>query len=156
MFYFLTVNPINRKRPSPKIDWTDNLEFVKVLFLFIAIGLCHALYQFYHIWLCSTLSNEPRKLGRLNGYISALRLTGLAAAYGFDSHKVSFLVEAEVYFTLLMVGSVLSLLAAFKYATDTNYGKEDLVIIPEEPMTDQASSIGSGYDSREIVDSLKG
>lgn len=144
--YFVSTRHFNRKQPSPRVDWTDNGEFLKLLFLFIALGLSHALYQFYHIWLCSSLSNEPRKLGRLNGYISALRLTGAAASYGLDSYKVRFLVEAEIYFTLLMLGSILSLVAAYRYATDTNYGKEDLVITPEDkPSTDQASSTESRY-----------
>lgn len=131
IFYFVSTRHPNRKQPSPRVDWTDSKEFLKLLFLFVALGLSHALYQFYHIWLCSSLSNEPQKLGRLNGYISALRLTGMAASYGLDSYKVDFLVEAEIYFTLLVVGSILSFIAAHRYTTDTNYGSEALVITPE-------------------------
>jgi len=155
MFCFLAGKQINRKHPSPKVDWTDRGDFLKLLFLFIAIGLAQSVYQFYHIWLCSSFSNDPSKLGRYNGYISALRMSGLAAAFGLDSHKVSFMVEAEVYFIILIVGAVLSLISAYKYTKDTNYGSEDAVIDPHGSTADIDDSVRSSSDSREEVYSIR-
>lgn len=146
MFYFLATRRLNRRHPSPKVDWTDNADFLKLLFLFIGLAFSTAMYQFYHIWLCSTFSNDPRKLGRLNGYMSALRLSGLATAYGIDSHKVSFLIEAETYFTISMIGIILALVSAYRYTTDTNYGSEDLVIAPDHSSSISASSTRSSDD----------
>jgi hypothetical protein len=154
MFYFLATRPLNRKHPSPKVDWTDNADFLKLLFLFIGLGFSTAMYQFYHIWLCSTFSNDPRKLGRLNGYMSALRLSGMAAAFGIDSHKVSFLIEAEVYFTISMIGIILALISAYMYTTDTNYGSEDLVIPPDDSSIVSASSTSSSHNIGEEIFSV--
>lgn len=81
-------------------------------------------------------------------------MSGLAAVFGLDSHKVDFVVEAEVYFTILMVGVILALISAYKYTKDTIYGSEDSVIDPDDSTTVIASSVGSSNDSREEVYSV--
>lgn len=154
MFYFLATRPLNRNHPSPKVDWTDNADFLKLLLLFIGLGFSTAMYQFYHIWLCSTFSNDPRKLGRLNGYMSALRLSGTATAFGIDSHKVSFLIEAEAYCAISMIGIILALVSAYRYTTDTNYGSEDSVIAPDDSSEIGTSSTRSSQNVSEEIFSV--
>ena len=63
--------------------------------------------------------------------MESLRALGLAVAFGIDSNSVPFLNEAATYFALLMVGLSLCMISSWKYTTNTEYGKEEGVIVPE-------------------------
>jgi hypothetical protein len=123
---------VNRKGKGPKIDWTDSSNFLGLLGIFLVLGFAYALYMTYHFWLCSSFSNEPSKLGRQYGYITSVRMTGMAVAFGLDSARIPFMAEAQVYFIVMVVGAVLALVSAYRYLRDTKYGEEEGVIVPKE------------------------
>jgi hypothetical protein len=129
LFWFLGTHPVNRKGKHLKLDWTDTTNFLDLLGILFVLGLSFGSYTYYS-WLCSSFSNEPSKLGRSFGYMTAVRMTGLAVAFGLDSSRIPFMVEAQVYFVLIMVGGALALTSSYRYLKDTKYGEEDLVIIP--------------------------
>lgn len=131
LFWFLGTHPVNRKGKSLKIDWSDPSNFLDLLGIFLVLGLSYAFYLTYHVWLCSSFSNEPSKLGRQYGYLTAMRMTGLAVGFGLDSSRVPFMTEAQVYFVLLVVGGGLALCSSLRYLKDTKYGEEDGVTIPQ-------------------------
>src|ERR1700761_8323973 len=114
LLWFLATHASNRHKPSPKLDWTDSSStFAALLAIFLVLGLSYAMYLTYHVWLCSSFTNEPGKLGRQNGYLTAMRMTGLAVAFGFDSSRVPFLTEAVVYSVVLVVGNAFALTSSW-------------------------------------------
>lgn len=60
-----------------------------------------------------------------------MRALGFAVAFGIDSNSVPFLSEIGTTFALTMAGLVLCVLSAARYTTDSFYGEEERVILPE-------------------------
>jgi hypothetical protein len=76
------------------------------------------------------LSNDPAKLGRYASLIPALQAAGITVAFGIDAVKPAYWKEITVWLTLFAAAFVcLYYLAAF-HITETNYFKEDAVIVP--------------------------
>ncbi len=75
---------------------------------------------------------------------------GLAVAFGIDSNSIPFLTEAATYLALMMAGLILCVLSACRYTTDSEYGKEEGVVVPAsfEAMHDQLEE-GGGASSKE-------
>lgn len=131
MTTFLAVNHVERG-DARGIDWTDGSKFAGPLVIYMFFGICYPLFQNLHHWLYSTFSNEPHVLGRYSGYFKGVQAFGTATAFGIDSRKTAFLVQDATYFPLMMVGLALSTISAFRYTSNTNYGKETGVVIPAE------------------------
>ena len=128
---FLKTHELNRHGKAGGFDWHNGSAFSTFLIIYVFLGCSCAVFQAYTQWLCSTFSNEPAILGRFSGYIEALRAAGLIAAFAIDSDSVPFSTEAKIYFSLIIGGSALSLLAAYKCTKDSKYGEEESVVIPE-------------------------
>lgn len=129
MITFLAVNRIDRNDPRG-VDWTDGSAFAGPLVIYMFFGMCYPLFQNFHHWLYSSFSNEPHVLGRYSGYFKGVQAFGTATAFGIDSNHTSLITMAAVYFPLMMVGLSLSAISAYKFVTNTNYGKEAGVVIP--------------------------
>lgn len=129
MITFLSVNNIDRNDPRG-VDWTDGSVFAGPLVIYMFFGLCYPLFQNFHHWLYSTFSNEPHILARYSGYFKGVQAFGTATAFGIDSRKTPLINMGAAYFPLMMIGLVLSATSAYKYTTNTNYGKEVGVIVP--------------------------
>ena len=129
MITFLSVNKIDRNDPRG-VDWTDGSAFAGPLVIYMFFGMCYPLFQNFHHWLYSTFSNEPHILARYSGYFKGVQAFGTATAFGIDSRKTPLINMGAAYFPLMMVGLILSAISAFKYTTNTNYGKEVGVIVP--------------------------
>ncbi|KAL4778894.1 major facilitator superfamily domain-containing protein [Aspergillus varians] len=129
MTTFLTVNDIHRD-VARGVDWTDGSSFAGPLVIYMFFGMCYPLFQNLHHWLYSTFSNEPHVLARYSGFFKGVQAFGTATAFGIDSRKTPFLIQNAVYFPLMMIGLLLSTVSAYKYTSNTNYGKESGVVIP--------------------------
>ncbi len=144
LFWFLGTHPTHRGHKGLKTDWTDASDYLKLLYIIPALGFSYATYYTFHMWLCSSFSNQPDKLGRQYGYITCVRMTGTAVAYGLDSHRISFLKETTLYFVLIIVGGVLAWGSAWFWLRDSRYGDGDEVgvIVPK------------GYDVHVVVEEV--
>lgn len=83
------------------------------------------------MWVCAAFSNEPSKLSHFSGFVEGTRALGFAVAFGVDSNTVPFLTEAGTYFALLMIGLCCCAISASLYMSDSFYGKEETVIVPQ-------------------------
>ncbi|RDW74206.1 hypothetical protein BP5796_07648 [Coleophoma crateriformis] len=131
MLVFLSHNRLDRSGSSRGVDWTDGTSFAGPFVIYIFFGACYPLFQNYHHWLYSTFSNEPHVLARYSGYFKGFQAWGTATAFGIDSHLTPFLTEAAAFFSLMMAGLALSVTSAYLNTTNTNYGKENGVVVPE-------------------------
>ena len=132
LFWFMTTHStdINRSRKPAGVDWTDGSAFTALLIPYIFLAFSCALSIAYLQWICSSFSNQPYVLGRINGFIEGMRALGLVTAFGIDSNKVAFMTEGSTYFSLQVLGTICGVASLLKFATDTDYGHEDSVIPP--------------------------
>jgi hypothetical protein len=131
LLWFVHTRDVDRIEEPPSIDWTNTSHFVTLAIIYLYLGASFAVFQSYLHWLCSTFTNRPTILSRFSGYIEGLKALGLVTAFAIDSQNTHFMTEANMYFSLLIVGAVASLVAALKYTEDSNYGTEDNVILPK-------------------------
>jgi hypothetical protein len=133
MLAFLSHNRerLNRHSTAPGIDWSDGTTFAGPFVIYIFFGACYPLFQNYHHWLYSTFSNEPHILARYSGYFKGFQAWGTATAFGIDSHLTPFLTEAATFFAMMMAGLALSTTSSYLNTTNTNYGTETGVVVPE-------------------------
>lgn len=131
MMSFLAINKIDRNT-TYGVDWTDGTTFAGPFVIYMFFGMCYPIFQNFHHWLYSTFSNEPHVLGRYSGFFKGVQAFGTATAFGIDSRKAPLINMGAAYFPMMMVGLTLSAISAYKYTTNTNYGKEEGVVIPEE------------------------
>ncbi|KAE9574062.1 hypothetical protein CGMCC3_g9923 [Colletotrichum fructicola] len=128
---FLASNDFDRAGPVIGIDWTDGRRFAGPFVLYMFLGASYPIFQNFLIWVYSTFSNEPRTLGRYSGYFKGVQAFGTATAFGIDSRYVSFLHQAIVYAGLMLGGLGLASVSVYTYTSDTTYGQEEGVVVPE-------------------------
>lgn len=131
MVSFLSVNDINRTLTPRAVDWTETSKFAGPFVIYIFFGACYPIFQNFHHWTYSTFSNEPHVLARYSGYFKGFQAFGTATAFGIDTHSVQFIREAGAYFGMMIVGLCLTMVAITLYTTNTRYGQEEGVVIPE-------------------------
>lgn len=129
LLWYLTTHDLDRRQSPPTVDWTNSAS-ISLLLIFGFLGFSWATYQVFTSWLLATFSNDPDVLSRYSGYLEAVRSTGFAVAFGIDSGKTPFLTEAIAYFSLTMSGLALEVVAAKLFTTNSEYGREDNVVIP--------------------------
>lgn len=132
MMTFLSVNHVDRNDKPEAVDWTDTGRFAGPFVIYILFGACYPIFQNFHHWTYSTFSNEPHVLGRYSGYFKGAQAFGTATAFGIDTHGVQFIREAGAYFGMMIVGLALSMVSVYLYTTDTKYGEEEGVVVPEQ------------------------
>jgi hypothetical protein len=131
MIWFLSSHPINRHKTPHNVDWNDGSKFSFLLVIYAFFGFCWAIFQGYIVWVVSTFSNEPSKLSHFSGFVEGMRALGFAVAFGIDSNSVAFLSEAGAYFALFLLGLGFCAFSAGRYMSDSIYGTEEKVVIPE-------------------------
>ncbi|KAJ0328730.1 hypothetical protein COL922a_013100 [Colletotrichum nupharicola] len=129
---FLAPNDFDRAGPVIGIDWTDGRRSAGPFALYMFLGASYPMFQNFLIWVYSTFSNEPRTLGRYSGYFKGVQAFGTATAFGIDSRYVSFFYQAIVYATLMLGGLGLASVIVYRCTSDTRYGQEEGVVVPEE------------------------
>lgn len=129
---FLASNDFDRAGPVIGIDWTDGRRFAGPFVLYMFLGASYPMFQNFLIWVYSTFSNEPRTLGRYSGYFKGVQAFGTATAFEIDSRYVPFLHQAIVYATLMLGGLGLASVSVYRYTSDTRYGQEEGVVVPEK------------------------
>jgi hypothetical protein len=131
LIWFLISHPIDRQGSPLRVDWKDGSKFSHLLVIWFFLGSCWAIFQGYIVWLVSSFSNEPSRLSHYSGFVEGMRALGFAVAFGIDSHSSPFLSEMGMVFGLMLAGLVLCVVSATLYTTDSFYGAEERVVVPE-------------------------
>lgn len=94
------------------------------------------------------LSNDPAKLARYCSLVPALQAAGIAIAFGIDAVKPAYWKEFTVWITLFVAAfGCLYYLAAF-HITETNYFKEENVIVPVHVAIEHGKEMPEFEDER--------
>lgn len=105
-----------------KIDLTDLYDhgYVEKLVLYMAYGLCDAMYQLYAYWIMGALTNDTNTLSRYNGFYKAMQSAGAAISWRIDAIGTGFLLQLCICWGM----TILALPTAFIVALsikETNY-----------------------------------
>ena len=121
---------LDRTKGPRRFDISSS-EFPGHLVIFMLFGFAGATFQIYTQWTIASYSNDPTFLAHLSGLVEAFRALGLAVAFVIDSHGVEFIFEGSLYFGLTVSGLLLAGIGSALYLRDSEYGREENVIVPE-------------------------
>ncbi|CAJ0757271.1 20850_t:CDS:2 [Entrophospora sp. SA101] len=94
--------------------------YAQRVILYIAYGLCDAMFQCYTYWMIGALTNDSSVLARYIGYYKAIQSAGGAISWRIDAVKTSFLVEFLICWALL-IASIPGAFFVSLRIKDTNY-----------------------------------
>lgn len=115
--------------PTDPVDWSDP-EFAAGFILFVLNWTSSALWQYIMLYFLGCFTNDPRKAANNAGVFRCFVSVGEAVAFGVDSRKVSYLIQAAVILVLYFSGfCAMGYLAIFTIE-DSRYFQEDEVTIP--------------------------
>ncbi|EXJ85985.1 hypothetical protein A1O1_06354 [Capronia coronata CBS 617.96] len=122
--------PQDEPEDNPAYDWTSS-HFAGFFVLDVLFSTVGAMSPVYVAWLLASLTNDPRKSGQYAGLIRSVMAAGTAVAFGIAAGGTSDRHQWIVHTVLQFAALVPQAVVAFTQITETNYGKEELVIIPE-------------------------
>lgn len=128
--WLFSVIPKTEPESKPAYDWTDP-SFAGFFVIFVIFNLLGAVAPVYVAWLLSSLTNDPRKSGAYAGLIRSVMAGGTAIGFGIAASGVSVRSQFITHITCQFLAVAPQIWVAFMYVTETNYGKEELVIVPE-------------------------
>ncbi|CAJ0633283.1 5077_t:CDS:2, partial [Entrophospora sp. SA101] len=100
-------------------DLFDN-GYAQKLILYIAYGLCDAMFQCYAYWILGALTNDASVIARYAGCYKAIQSAGGAISWRIDAVKTSFLVEFFICWALLAASMPGAFFVSLRIK-DTNY-----------------------------------
>ncbi|GMF07152.1 unnamed protein product [[Candida] boidinii] len=84
------------------------------------------------IWIISSFSNNPQQQSSYSGIIVTFQAAGISIAFGLNAAGVTF-EKLLIVWWVLYGSSMVCMACAIKFfVTDTDYGKEENVILPLE------------------------
>jgi len=123
--------PYDEPESNPAYDWTSS-HFPGFFVLAVLFNMLGAIGPVYIAWLLTSLTNDPRKSAHYAGLIRSVMAAGTAVAFGVAAGGTSYRHQWIVHTVLQFVAIVPQTYVAFTQVTETNYGLEADVIIPEK------------------------
>lgn len=129
--WLFSVIPQDQPQSVPAYDWTSS-HFPGFFVLSVLFNTLGAIGPVYIAWLLASLTNDPRKSGHYAGLIRSTMAAGTAVAFGIAAGGTSYRHQWIIHITLQFAAMVPEAVVAFTQITETNYGLEADVIIPEK------------------------
>ncbi|PON78547.1 Ion channel regulatory protein, partial [Parasponia andersonii] len=108
-----------------KLDFkTSGDEFAGPFVLYFGYGLLDAMFQSLVYWIIGTLANDSETLSRYVGFYKGVQSAGAAVAWQVDNHKVSFLSQLIVNWSLTTVSYPLLVILVLFAIKDENKSEE--------------------------------
>ena len=127
---WIKKNNVNRQTTAPPgVDWTDP-SFGPGFVLYLLFGIVYATYQICVQWVLASLTNDPSLCARYAGFFKGTTSLGMCISFVMDAKNVSYMNQLIVQFVLYAVGLTMLIGIIWHYVADTNYFKEDDVIVP--------------------------
>ncbi|PON87684.1 Ion channel regulatory protein [Trema orientale] len=108
-----------------KLDFkTSGDEFAGPFVLYFGYGLLDAMFQSLVYWIIGALANDSETLSRYVGFYKGVQSAGAAVAWQVDNHKVSFLSQLIVNWSLTTVSYPLLVVLVLFAIKDENKSEE--------------------------------
>ncbi|EIM92124.1 uncharacterized protein STEHIDRAFT_136133 [Stereum hirsutum FP-91666 SS1] len=123
-------NKISVNDDALNLDWTDDSALVGPLFSgYVLSGVIYAIWQSVVQFVISTLSNDPKICARYAGMFKSSISLGMTVSFGVTAAEVEFLPQLKWQFSQQMISLVFLFVVCY-FVTETNYYREDDVIVP--------------------------
>ncbi|GAB7355475.1 hypothetical protein MBLNU459_g5972t1 [Dothideomycetes sp. NU459] len=119
----------DRSIPGPAIDCTDP-AYAGAVVIYMCYAAQYGIFQNMVLYVLGSLTNQPRKSGYMGGLFVGILSAGTAVSFGVDATAPPYENENAAYFALATICWPILYYVATKYTTDTNYLKEEGVIVP--------------------------
>ncbi|OAA55294.1 Major facilitator superfamily domain, general substrate transporter [Niveomyces insectorum RCEF 264] len=119
----------DRSVPGPSIDCTDP-AYAGAVVIYMLYAAQYGVFQNVVLYVLGSLTNEPRKLAAIGGFLVSWLSAGTAVSFGVDATVQPYENENAGYFALTTICWPILYFVAWKCVNDTNYDKEENVIVP--------------------------
>lgn len=116
--------------PEVPLDWNDP-AFAPIFILFMLTWVSSALFQYIIMYFLGCFTNQPRMAANNAGVFRGFLAVGEAIAFGVDSRKVAYIIEAGIILGFYALGCLTMGYLALFVIGETKYFTEDEVTIPE-------------------------
>ncbi|XP_056160082.1 UNC93-like protein 1 [Syzygium oleosum] len=121
------ANQLNYSRHDlpDKLDFKDSgSDYAGPFVLYFSYGLLDAMFQSLVYWVIGSLADDSETLSRYSGFYKGVQSAGAAVAWQIDQHKVPFLTELIINWSLMTVGYPLLLVLVKLAVKDDKEGEE--------------------------------
>ncbi|KIW25919.1 uncharacterized protein PV07_09053 [Cladophialophora immunda] len=115
--------------PGPDIDIHDK-AYAGAIVIYLLYAALYGGFQGVVLYTLSTFTNDPRKTAALGGLYVGVLSAGTSVCFGLNATRIPYQNINGALFALTTLCWPILFFIAYKYATDTNYGKEETVTIP--------------------------
>ncbi|KAG7890329.1 hypothetical protein KL908_004166 [Ogataea polymorpha] len=113
------------------IDWKEKKFGGLFVWYFIA-GFSYSLVMSMRVWITGSFSNDPQKQAPYAGIIPMFQALGVTVGFGIDAASVPYLNIMCCWWILYVVGMALEFVVIRYHIADTDYFKEEDVVVPAE------------------------
>lgn len=114
-----------REKLPEKLDFKNShSDYAGPFVLYFSYGLLDAMFQSLVYWVIGSLADDSETLSRYSGFYKGVQSAGAAVAWQIDQHKVSFLGELIINWSLMTVGYPLLLVLVKLAVKDDVKGEE--------------------------------
>ncbi|OWB73079.1 hypothetical protein B5S31_g2811 [[Candida] boidinii] len=113
------------------IDWSET-KYAGLFIWYFVCGISYGMMMSLRIWIISSFSNNPQQQSSYSGIIVTFQAAGISIAFGLNAAGVAYEKLLIVWWVLYGTSMICMACAIKFFVTDTDYGKEENVIVPLE------------------------
>ncbi|EXJ69999.1 uncharacterized protein A1O5_07072 [Cladophialophora psammophila CBS 110553] len=152
---WLAEHHLNRHEPGPSTDWTDP-AFAGAFVIYVIYGSVYSIYQIATQYVICALTNDPERLARRASCFRGTTALGMMFSFIIDGNGGTYITQLSFQFACYFVGILFLYTVTMFYVSDTNYFREETVIVPkhiEEDARLEGRIVGEtgSVDGREVV-----
>ncbi|KAL5335483.1 major facilitator superfamily domain-containing protein [Aspergillus crustosus] len=127
---WLVQHRIDRNQPGPSTDWTDP-DFAGAFVIYVIYGSVYSIYQIATQYVICSLTNDPEVLARYASVFRGMTALGMMFSFIIDGNGGTYTTQLSFQFACYFVGIVFLYIVTLCYVTETNYFREETVIVPK-------------------------
>lgn len=119
----------DRTIEGPSIDVTEQ-AYAGAVVVYMMYAAQYGMFQNLVLWMLGTFTNDPSQSASMAGLFVGFLSAGTAVSFGVDATAQPYENENAAWFALATLCWPIMAFVAWKCVTDTNYNKEENVVIP--------------------------
>ncbi|RFU28738.1 hypothetical protein B7463_g7578, partial [Scytalidium lignicola] len=127
---WLAKHHLNRNEAGPSTDWTDP-AFAGAFVIYVIYGSVYSIYQIATQYVICALTNDPERLARRASCFRGTTALGMMFSFIIDGNGGTYITQLSFQFACYFVGIIFLYVVTIFYVSDTNYFREEMVIVPK-------------------------
>ncbi|KIW92582.1 uncharacterized protein Z519_06429 [Cladophialophora bantiana CBS 173.52] len=127
---WLAEHHLDRNERGPSTDWTDS-AFAGAFVIYVIYGSVYSIYQIATQYVICALTNDPERLARRASCFRGTTALGMMFSFIIDGNGGTYITQLSFQFACYFVGILFLYTVTMFYVSDTNYFREETVIVPK-------------------------